>query len=88
MDVIYLLIILIPGAYFVLKPIMYGSKRWPQEPEVDKEVLEKKDELINELKRLKELYESNKISKDEFEKLKRPVEEELLLLLRKYNIEI
>ncbi len=88
MDVIYLLLILIPGAYLVLKPIIYGSKYWPQEPQVDKEILEKRDELINELKRLKELYESRKISKDEFEKLKRPVEEELLLLIKKYNIEI
>ncbi len=88
MDIIYLLLILLPGAYLVLKPIMYGSKYWPQEPQVDKEILEKRDELINELRRLKRLYEENKISKDEFEKLKRPVEEELLLLIKRYNVEI
>ncbi|GEM_PF-3525137 len=88
MDLLYFLIIFVPGAYLVLKPIIYGDKVWPGDEEVQKEILEKKDELIKELRKLKDLLDEGKISKEEFEKLKRPVEEELLLLIKRYNLEI
>ncbi len=88
MDVVYFLLIFIPGAYLVLKPIIYGDKIWPLKGQVSEEILEKKNQLIEELKKLKNLYDRGEISEGEFEKLKKPVEEELLLLIKKYNLEI
>jgi len=88
MDLLYFLLIFIPGAYLVLKPLIYGDKNWPEEAQVEQEILEKKEELINELKKLKQMLESGTISQEEFEKLKRPVEEELLLLIKRYNLDI
>ncbi len=88
MDVIFFLILFLPGAYFVLKPIFFHEGNPIEFREDMQDVEERKEELIKELKRLKEEHLRGNITSKDYERLKKSILEELYILIKKFDVEI
>ncbi len=88
MDIIFFLILFLPGAYFVLKPIFFQEEKLIESRQDMKDIDERKEELLRELKALKEELSRGNISIEEYERLKKSILEELYILIKKFDMEI
>ena len=88
MDLIFFLILFLPGAYFVLKPIFLSQGKLELETDYIKEAEERKENLIRELKNLKRRLDEGEISQEEYDRLKESILEELYVLVKKFKLKV